>query len=100
MKIRKIEISTSTKNYPIIIGRNVISKIDKICNSVDHVKDKQEEMAEDIAKIKEAVYNPDEGLYARLRSLENWKDTSTKLIWTLFTSIAGIISAIIIKSFP
>ena len=30
MKIRKIEISTSTKNYPIIIGRNVISKIDKI----------------------------------------------------------------------
>ena len=75
-------------------------KIDKICNSVDHVKDKQEEMAEDIAKIKEAVYNPDEGLYARLRSLENWKDTSTKLIWTLFTSIAGIISAIIIKSFP
>ena len=75
-------------------------KIDKICNSVDHVKDKQEEMAEDIAKIKEAVYNPDEGLYARLRSLENWKDTSTKLIWTLFTSIAGIISAIIIKVFP
>ena len=75
-------------------------KIDKICNSVDHVKDKQEEMAEDIAKIKEAVYNPDEGLYARLRSLENWKDTSTKLLWTLFTSIAGIISAIIIKVFP
>ena len=75
-------------------------KIDKICNSVDHVKDKQEEMAEDIAKIKEAVYNPDEGLYARLRSLENWKDTSTKLIWTLFTSIVGIIGAIIIKSFP
>jgi len=75
-------------------------KIDKICNSVDHVKDKQEEMAEDIAKNKEAVYNPDEGLYARLRSLENWKDTSTKLIWTLFTSIAGIISAIIIKVFP
>ena len=75
-------------------------KIDKICNSVDHVKDKQEEMAEDIAKIKEAVYNPDEGLYARLRSLETWKDTSTKLIWTLFTSIAGIISAIIIKVFP
>ena len=75
-------------------------KIDKICNSVDHVKDKQEEMAEDIAKIKEAVYNPDEGLYARLRSLENWKETSTKLIWTLFTSIVGIIGAIIIKSFP
>ena len=75
-------------------------KIDKICNSVDHVKDKQEEMAEDIAKIKEAVYNPDEGLYARLRSLEAWKSTSSKLIWTLFTSTMGLICAFIIKSFP
>ena len=38
--------------------------------AIDTVKDKQEEMAEDIAKIKEAVYNPDSGLYARLRELE------------------------------
>ena len=30
-------------------------------------------MADDISKIKEAVYNPDEGLYARLRELESWK---------------------------
>tara|TARA_A100001015_G_C15033182_1_gene734472 strand:- start:2792 stop:3067 length:276 start_codon:yes stop_codon:yes gene_type:complete len=75
-------------------------KIDKICNSVDIVKDKQDVMAADIAKIKEAVYNPDEGLYARLRELEAWKSTSSKLIWTLFTSIIGILGALIIKSFP
>ena len=67
---------------------------------IERMSERQEEMVEDVKKIKEAVYNPDEGLYARLRSLENWKDTSTKLIWTLFTSIAGIISAIIIKVFP
>ncbi len=75
-------------------------KIDKICNSVDIVKDKQDVMAADIAKIKEAVYNPDEGLYARLRELEAWKSTSSKLIWTLFTSMIGILGAFIIKSFP
>ena len=40
-------------------------KLDRLCNGIDHLRDKQEEMAEDIAKIKEAVYNPDEGLYAR-----------------------------------
>jgi hypothetical protein len=46
---------------------------------MDIVKEKQDQMADDIAKIKEAVYNPDEGLYARLRQLEAWKSTSSKL---------------------
>ena len=75
-------------------------KIDKICNSVELVKDKQDIMAEDIAKIKEAVYNPDQGLYARLRQLEAWRSTSSRLIWTLFSSVIGLLSAFIIKSFP
>ena len=75
-------------------------KIDKICNSMDIVKEKQDQMADYIAKIKEAVYNPDEGLYARLRELEAWKSTSSKLIWTLFTTMIGILGAFIIKSFP
>ena len=43
------------------------SKLDKVCSGIDVVQGKQQEMSEDIAKIKEAVYNPDEGLYARLR---------------------------------
>ena len=40
------------------------SKLDKVCNGIDVMSDKQEQMSEDIAKIKEAVYNPDQGLYA------------------------------------
>ena len=74
-------------------------KLDRICNGMDTVKDKQEEMAEDIAKIKEAVYNPDEGLYARLRELESWKQTSSKMLWTLFTSVVGLICAFVLKVF-
>lgn len=73
-------------------------KIDKLCNGVDALKEKQEEMSEDVAKIKEAVYNPDQGLYARLRELESWKSTSSKMIWTLFTSMIGMIGAFILKS--
>ena len=42
------------------------SKLDKVCNGIDVMQDKQEEMSQHIAKIKEAVYNPDQGLYARL----------------------------------
>ncbi len=74
------------------------SKLDKLCNGIDVVSNKQEEMSEDIAKIKEAVYNPDQGLYARLRELETWKQTSSRMIWTLFTSVVGLIGAFILKS--
>jgi hypothetical protein len=74
------------------------SKLDRLCNGIENVQGKQEEMSEDIAKIKEAVYNPDNGLYARLRELETWKSTSSKMIWTLFTSVIGLICAFVLKS--
>ena len=50
-------------------------------------------MEDDISKIKEAVYNPDEGLYARLRELESWKDTQSRLMWILITSVVGLVTA-------
>ena len=80
------------------LNLEIQSKLDKICNGMDVMQDKQEEMSSDIAKIKEAVYNPDQGLYARLRELETWKQTSTKMIWTLFTSVVGLVCAFILKS--
>lgn len=74
------------------------SKLDKVCNGIEVVQGKQEEMGEDIAKIKEAVYNPDQGLYARLRELESWKQTSSRMIWTLFTTVVGLIGAFVLKT--
>ena len=76
----------------------VQSKLDKVCNGIEVVQGKQEEMGEDIAKIKEAVYNPDQGLYARLRELESWKQTSSRMIWTLFTTVVGLIGAFVLKT--
>lgn len=72
-------------------------KLDKLCLAVETVKDRQDEMLENVAKIKEAVYNPDEGLYARIRALESWKDSSSRVIWTLFTAVIGLASAVVIK---
>ena len=72
-------------------------KLDKLCLAVETVRDRQDEMIENVAKIKEAVYNPDEGLYARIRALESWRDTSSKVIWTLFTAVVGLASALLIK---
>lgn len=72
-------------------------KLDKLCLAVETVRSRQDEMMENVGKIKEAVYNPDEGLYARIRALESWRDTSSKVIWTLFTAVIGLASALLIK---
>ena len=74
-------------------------KFERLINGIDTVKDKQVEMAEDVGKIKEAVYNPDEGIYARLRELESWKSTSSKLIWMIIATVIGLASASVWRSF-
>ena len=69
------------------------AKMERLMLGIDSVKDKQDEMAADIGKIKEAVYNPDEGLYARLRELETWMKNSSRLIWIIITALAGLTTA-------
>ena len=72
-------------------------KLQRMMDGIEIVKERQEDMADDIAKIKEAVYNPDEGIYARLRELENWKKTSTRLIWLIITTSVGVLTAGVIN---
>jgi len=66
-------------------------KIDRLNDNIDAVKEKQEEISEHIGKIKEAVYNPDSGLYARIRSLEQWRDATARTNWFIATAVGGLI---------
>tara|TARA_R100001129_G_scaffold36976_1_gene24976 strand:+ start:235 stop:519 length:285 start_codon:yes stop_codon:yes gene_type:complete len=88
--------SANTKNA--VAWAEINGKFDRMLQSIDTVKDKQEEMADDISKIKEAVYNPDSGLYARLRELESWKETSTRIIWMVVSAVVALSVATIYKS--
>ena len=90
------EESASTKNA--VAWAEINGKFDRMLQSIDTVKEKQDEMADDISKIKEAVYNPDSGLYARLRELENWKQTSSRIIWMVVTAVISLAVATVYKS--
>ena len=57
---------------------HIIALIQELRGDLQRIAEKQDEMNEDVKKIKEAVYNPDSGLYARLRDLEQWKETYSK----------------------
>lgn len=65
-------------------------KVDRMMSSIENLKEKQDDVAKDITKIKEAVYHPDEGLYARIKILETWKDTQSKVSWIAITAIVGL----------
>ena len=63
------------------------AKLERLLSGIETLGLNQERMCEDISKIKEAVYNPDERLYARLRALEQWKDNTSKLQWLVSSSV-------------
>ena len=80
-----MECTESTDQAALVV---LHGKIDRLNDNITAVKEKQEEINEHIGKIKEAVYNPDSGLYARLRSLEQWRDNTSKINWFISTTVA------------
>jgi hypothetical protein len=62
-----------------------------LLSGIDSLGANQERMCEDISKIKEAVYNPDSGLYARLRSLEEWKTNTSRVQWIIGSGVLMLI---------
>ena len=58
---------------------------EKIVDSLETMKETQGRICGDISKIKEAVYNPDQGLYARIRSLEEEAKSRAKILWLLLS---------------
>ena len=63
------------------------AKLERLLNGIDSLSANQERMSDDISKIKEAVYNPDEGLYARLRNLEQWKESTSRVQWMVSSGV-------------
>ena len=45
---------------------------------VQRMSDKQDEMLSDVRTIKDAVYHPEQGLYARVRDLEQFTEGCEK----------------------
>ncbi len=62
-----------------------------LTHQIERMAEKQETMYQDVRQIKEAIYNPEQGLYARVRDLEQWQQGLTKTIWLFGTSMAALV---------
>ena len=65
--------------------------------NIRHRDSKQDEMIDDVKSIKEAIYNPETGLYARVRDLEQWQQNMSKVIWSFGLGFVGLVSKAIIE---
>jgi len=74
-------------------------KIDRMADNIEVVKQRCEEMAISLGSVKKAVYDPDQGLYARLRELEQWKENTSRIIWVITTSVVGLATATVWQTF-
>jgi|TARA_R110000851_G_scaffold98478_1_gene213124 hypothetical protein len=70
--------------------QNLLTSILEMKNNLDRMAEKQEEMIDDVKQIKKAVYDPEQGLYARLKALENWQGSTSKVIWLVMTTMVGM----------
>tara|TARA_R100000152_G_C6671187_1_gene107460 strand:+ start:401 stop:685 length:285 start_codon:yes stop_codon:yes gene_type:complete len=64
---------------------------------IQKMSERQDEMLEDVKKIKEAVYNPDSGIYARLRALELWRENQMKFQAPVVLTLLGLVTATVYK---
>jgi len=72
-------------------------ELQKISMGIDDVKEKQDEMANDVKKIKDAVYHPDQGIYSRLKEIETWKKSIQKAMWMVASTTIGLVIVTIWK---
>ena len=70
----------------------IFGKLDILNIKIDELKEKQEESNTALQKVKESIYGPDQGIYARIRDLEQWKSTSAKMTWLLVTAMASLVT--------
>jgi len=72
-------------------------ELQKISMGIDDMKEKQEEIAEDVKKIKEAVYHPDQGIYSRLKEIETWKRNIQRTMLLITSTTVGLVVVTIWK---
>jgi len=78
-----------------LLATEVKASLDILSVKMDDLKEKQEEVANIINKVEKSLYAPDEGIYARIRDLEQWKKSASRMMWMLMTVTVGMLASFI-----
>ena len=79
--------------------KSLTQVIVELKGQIERMAERQDEMLDDVKQIKKAVYDPDSGIYARLRILEQWKETTSKIQWAMIMSLISLFTEAVYKLF-
>jgi hypothetical protein len=63
-----------------LLATEVKASLDVLTLKMDDIKEKQEEVVAVVNRVEKSLYEPDLGLYARVRDLEQWKKSQSKIM--------------------
>ena len=81
-----------------ILATEVKASLDVLTLKMDDIKEKQEEVVTVINRVEKSLYEPDLGLYARVRDLEQWKKSQSKIM-VIVGSTTLSMAAYFVKTF-
>ena len=71
------------------------NEIKLVKQDLNHVKDGQRKMQEDLTMIKKVLLNPDGGTISRVNRNTEFRNNTTKVLWSIWIAILGIICKMI-----
>ena len=79
------------ENQYQLLATEVKASLDLLAVKMDDIKEKQEEVAAVVNRVEKSLYEPDEGLYARVRDLEQWKKNQSKMMMMVGTATLSMV---------
>jgi len=71
------------------------NEIKLVKQDLNHVKEGQTKMQEDITMIKKVLLNPDGGTISRVNKNTEFRKNTQKVLWSIWIAILGIIGKMI-----
>jgi hypothetical protein len=79
------------ENHFQILATEVKASLELLSVKMDDIKEKQDEMTSIVNRVEKSLYEPDAGLYARVRDLEQWKKNQSKMMAMVGTATLSMV---------
>jgi hypothetical protein len=76
------DISSTIKGSRILNGgfEQLETKVDNFATQLDEIEKKMD-----------AIQEPEKGLYARVKELESWRNTASKILWGIGAGVGSLV---------
>ena len=78
-----------------LTNEHLHSEIKLVKQEVEYIKDNQERMQADLTMIKKTLLGPDDGTIAIVNKNTDFRNTTRKVLWSIWVALLGIIGKMI-----